>query len=134
MDIKKFVLYECSIDGEFKEVSKNTFHWIVKSKFSDIEGAPIIVLIEINKQQLNYLETYDYKENEVGYFDIKGTFEVRKNKKDIPFLLLKADSVRLSSKRTAENKKEQERKKRKLKNKLENNSYNFIDWYKKLNF
>ena len=139
MNVRSVVLYDCRIDGEFKEVSKNVFHCIVKTKFDGVDSAPSIVLIEVNKAQFSYLETYDYKDNEVGYFDIKGSFEVRKNKKDIPFLLLKATSVKLSSKRVAENKRKQEKKKEKIKKekaqkKLENNSYDFSYWYKKIEF
>lgn len=137
MDIRDVILYECRIDGEFKEVSKDIFHCIVKSKFDKCEGASSIVLIEVNKQQLSYLETYEYRDNEVGHFDIKGTFEVRKNKKDIPFLLLKAISVRLSAKRVADNKKKLEKKKEKkkkekLENNLDNNSEDFSKWHKKI--
>ena len=137
MDIRDVILYECRIDGEFKEVSKDIFHCIVKSKFDKCEGASSIVLIEVNKQQLSYLETYEYRDNEVGHFDIKGTFEVRKNKKDIPFLLLKAISVRLSAKRVADNKKKLEKKKekkkkKKLENNLDNNSEDFSKWHKKI--
>lgn len=137
MDIRDVILYECRIDGEFKEVSKDIFHCIVKSKFDKVDGASSIVLIEVNKQQLSYLETYEYRDNEVGHFDIKGTFEVRKNKKDIPFLLLKVISVRLSAKRVADNKKKLEKKKEKkkkekLENNLDNNSEDFSKWHKKI--
>ncbi len=46
MDIRDVILYECRIDGEFKEVSKNIFHCIVKSKFDKGERTSSIVLIE----------------------------------------------------------------------------------------
>lgn len=139
MDVKRVVLYDCRIDGEFKEVSKNVFHCIVKTKFDGVDGAPSIVLLEVTKAHLAYLETYDYKDSEIAYFDIKGSFEVRKNKKDIPFLLLKATSVKLSSKRVADNRRNLEKKRAKIKEekakkKLENNSYDFSYWYKKIEF
>lgn len=137
MDIRKVILYDCRIDVDFKEVSKNTFRCVAKAKFNDVDDVLNIVLIEINKQQLSYLELYDYKNNDLGYFDIKGYFEIKKNKKDVPFLLFKATSIKLSSKRVAENKRNQEKKKKKkkeLKINLENNICTFKDWYKKIEF
>lgn len=137
MDIRKVILYDCRIDVDFKEVSKNTFRCVAKAKFNDVDDVLNIILIEINKQQLSYLELYDYKNNDLGYFDIKGYFEIKKNKKDVPFLLFKVTSIKLSSKRVADNKKIQEKKKKKkkeLKIKLENNICAFKDWYKKIEF
>lgn len=99
MNIKKFALLSCIVDGDFKEVRDDSFQVLLKANQNDMES---VILLEINKKHYDFLQTFDYKKTNIY---IKGEMQVRKNKKDVPFLFFKAIKIEKSKIKNSKNRK-----------------------------
>lgn len=89
MKIREVKLYDCKIDSEFSEGKDGVYSFISKAIVGNDELESIIY-VEINKDQYKYLTSVDYKEM---LFNLKGVFQIRKNKKDIPFMIFKVNFI-----------------------------------------
>lgn len=87
MEIREVKFYDCKLDLDFKENKEGSFNTIAKTMIGEFEN---IILLEITRDQYEYLNSMDYKK---FLFNIKGHMQIRKNKKDIPFLFFKANYV-----------------------------------------
>lgn len=88
MKLKTITLSNCLINDDFKEVKPGVFQALAKVNINDLES---IVLLEITEKHYKFLKTFDYKSVELN---IIGSMQVRKNKKDIPFLFFKVDKLK----------------------------------------
>ncbi|WWU66881.1 hypothetical protein QJR26_19105 (plasmid) [Clostridium baratii] len=129
MECKIVRFYDCKLNGEFKEKDNDIFQTLVKANVNDVMN---IFLLEINKKQYDYLVRFDYKDEDSELFDIGGYIEVKKNKKDIPFLLIKATEVKLSRKRRKKTKKNIEQKKKKENEANKEKQFTFSKWEEKI--
>lgn len=87
MEIREIKLYDCMFDSELKESKDNKLSTVTKVKIGDFEN---IILFEFSKEQGEYLKNTN---QEGVLFNVVGSFQVRKNKKEVPFLFLKVDSI-----------------------------------------
>lgn len=120
MEIREVKFYDCKLDSDFKENKEGAFNTIAKTMIGEFEN---IILLEITKDQYEYLNSIDYKNL---LFNIKGHMQIRKNKKDIPFLFFKANYIQ--SLDDLKKLKQAKRKKKKKKNDLVAS----LNWHEKI--
>lgn len=107
-------LYDCKIDSEFKEGKNEEYNCITKAYIGE-EKIESIFYLSLDKEQYKYVSGLDYKNT---LFNMKGVIQVRKNKKDIPFIYFKCSYIE-SLEDIAEAKKKKKEKIGKKQQKIE---------------
>lgn len=89
MEIKEIKLKDCKIDSDFTKVNENTYSCVSKAIIGE-ENLESIIYLELSNEHYEYINKFNYKEL---LFNLKGIIQIRKNKKDIPFLFFKVSSI-----------------------------------------
>lgn len=118
METSLVKLYNCKIDSDLKEGKNEDYTCITKTYVGE-EKLESIFYLSLDKEQYEYVNGLDYKNT---LFNMKGVIQVRKNKKDIPFIYFKCSYI--GSLEDIEKVKE----KKKLKNKKQEK----LDWLGKI--
>lgn len=114
METSLVKLYNCKIDSELKEGKNEEYNCITKAYIGE-EKLESIFYLSLDKEQYKYVSGLDYKNT---LFNMKGVIQVRKNKKDIPFIYFKCSYIE-SLEDIAEAKKKKKEKMNKKQQKIE---------------
>lgn len=135
MEIKEIKLKDCKIDSEFTKVNESTYSCVSKAIIGE-DAFESIIYLELSNEHYEYINSFNYKEL---LFNLKGVFQIRKNKKDMPFMLFKVTSIinteerlqiieerkeRLKQRTLMENKKKNKKKPEELKM----NKHNWVEY------
>lgn len=109
METSLVKLYNCKVDSELKEGKNEEYNCITKAYVGE-EKLESIFYLSLDKEQYEYVNGLDYKNT---LFNMKGIIQVRKNKKDVPFLYFKCSYIESLSDiaKAKKNKKEKMNKK-----------------------
>lgn len=112
METSLVKLYNCKIDSDLKESKSGDFTCITKTYVGE-EKLESIFYLSLDKEQYEYIHGLDFKNT---LFNMKGVIQVRKNKKDIPFIHFKCSYIESLDdiKRAKEKKKSKNKKQEKL--------------------
>lgn len=114
MEIKEIKLKDCKIDSDFTKVNESTYICVSKAIIGE-ESLESIIYLELSNEHYEYINSFNYKEL---LFNLKGSFQIRKNKKDMPFMFFKVTSIinteerkeRLKQRTLIENRKKNKKK------------------------
>lgn len=89
MEIIEVKLKGCKIDSDFTKINENTYSCVSKAIIGE-DNFESIIYLELSDEHYKYITKFNYKEL---LFNLTGVVQIRKNKKDIPFMFFKTNSI-----------------------------------------